>query len=174
MEAKWKKMGLLGNLPYLIVESGPSIKQLYFQSKHLLQGRGILIVGIDGPSLLGGKDKKIFSNQLEAVGIPYQMVGPFLWIQAEEVGNLFAKSDFGSSAETFLIMKHKPNKFELRKIPRISGLFRKGFPKEIVNIFDNYSGSNIVYVTNDVPDLLIVSKEKEFLEHVYRLIEIVG
>jgi hypothetical protein len=172
MKAKWIKMDISEDLPYLIIESGPTIKELYNQTRHLLQGKGALIIGLDSRSLLNRKERDIFSNQLKTHGILYQVVEPFLWISAEEVHNLFEKSDFGVAADTFFLITKKPDDFKLHKIPRIKGLFRKRFPEELLNILKDYNGSDVIYITSDVPDLLIVTRNKEFLEQVYQFIEI--
>jgi len=172
MKAKWKRRGNSSDLPYLLVDSGPSIKQLYIQNRHLLKGKGVLVAGIDGPSLLSEKDKEIFSNQLKALRIPFQSVGTFLWIQAEEVNNLFEKSDFGNSADICFFITKQPDDFQLLKTPRIKGLFHKTFPKEILNIFQSYKASDIIYIINDIPDLLVVTKDEELLGHIDDLIQV--
>jgi hypothetical protein len=172
MEAKWKKMDSIENISFLQIESGPSIKDIYKQSKNLLVEKGLLIVSIDSPSLLNNKERKILCAQLQNLQISFEILDRFLWINSSSVDLLFEKSEFGSSGDTCFFINRKPGYFGLIKIPKITGILRKRFPKKFQEIMKKNRDNDIIYITNDVPDLLIATENADFLRYIDRLIEV--
>ena len=172
MKAIWKKMDSLENISFLQIESGPSIKDIYRESKNLLVRKGVLIVGIDSPSLLNNKERRILCAQLQNLLIPFEALDRFLWIEPGSVDLIFEKSEFGSSGDTCFFINSKPDDFELRKIAKITGILRKGFSKKFQEIMKKNRNSDIIYITNDVPDLLIATENVDFLNYIDRLIKV--
>jgi hypothetical protein len=171
MRAKWKSYNPSEKLPFLIIEAGPSITEVYHLSKHYLQDRGVLILGIDGPSILDSKDKESLLTQLNSAGIPFRVIDPFVWILPNDKDNLFDKTDFGKSGDTCFFLEESNLHFKLSAIPRIIGFIKNQIPKELTDILENVD-ARTVYITNEIPDMLIVTKDKGYLDFLYKQIEV--
>jgi hypothetical protein len=172
MKAKWKSFNDSTDLPFLIIESGPSISEIYANSKHLLQGLGVLIIAIDGPTILDSKDRQMMTEQLKLAEIPFQINGSFIWIARSEKDRLFDKTDFGTAGDTCLFIAEDNLTFDLRSVPRMAGILKNYLSNELLKVFKK-ANHRTVYITNDLPDMLIVSKDIEYLDFVDKQIEVV-
>ncbi len=164
---RWKKKKSKRGLFSLIIEGDLTIKRLYQQFPELFENKGLIITGADCnihevPNVM----VPILNNHQ----VEFELKFGLLWIIPQFVPRLFKVSGFGDSLDSVIFTVQAKRAMEplVKNLPRIKyKLYQEGFEEDFYNLL---SRDDCFISYENIPDLLLVSKDESFIDGVHNAI----
>ena len=133
---------------------------------------GVLVLGLDGPSLLDRDHAAKSAEAMNREGIGARVVAGFLWLEAEAARRVCDREWFTCEGSALVLTKELPDpSFACSPLPDLSGVNKHILASEAISVLDGALSANDIYVHDDFTEVLIVTKNGEMLDDVAHHVE---
>jgi hypothetical protein len=125
---------------------------------------GILLLGVDGPSLLTSEQANRIVQSMNDRKIPAIVTAGFVWVSPVDAHKLCHLGGFSYESNAFLLRTEPVEEnFECPYLPELSGWNKDRIKERYALLFSKMLSTNDIYIHDDFTESMIVTKNRDIL-----------
>jgi hypothetical protein len=157
----------VGSLSYLVIGHSALAPGEFLRPIMLQYKLGILLIGIDAPSLLNPEQSQRLVNGMQHEGVSASITAGFPWVSPDGIPKMCEMESYQCQGDA-LLLKTQPvdETFECSHLPCLSGFNKDKLRAKDVNLLNTILSSNDIYVRDELAfaETLIVTKNTDILQ----------